>query len=83
MPYAVKEGGWWSLTILVVLGIITCYTGILLQRCLESASSLQTYPDIGQAAFGVYGRICIAVSNEKYSTFSKQTINSYLIFYFY
>lgn len=61
-PYAVKEGGWWSLSLLVILGIITCYTGILLQRCLESSPTLQSYPDIGQAAFGVAGRICIAVS---------------------
>ncbi|WOG94427.1 hypothetical protein DCAR_0313723 [Daucus carota subsp. sativus] len=58
-PYAIKEGGWWSLTILVILGIVTCYTGVLLKLCLESSPRLQSYPDIGQAAFGVAGRICI------------------------
>ncbi|KAK4419048.1 Amino acid transporter AVT1D [Sesamum alatum] len=61
-PYALKEGGWFSILILFILGTITCYTGILLKRCLESASHLQTYPDIGQAAFGLSGRICIASS---------------------
>ncbi|KAK1396856.1 Vacuolar amino acid transporter 1 [Heracleum sosnowskyi] len=59
-PYAIKEAGWWSLSLLVIFGIITCYTGILLQRCLESSPRLRSYPDIGQAAFGIAGRICIA-----------------------
>ncbi|XP_074351293.1 amino acid transporter AVT1G-like [Apium graveolens] len=59
-PYAVKEGGWLSLSLLLILGAITCYTGILLKRCLESSPGLQSYPDIGQAAFGMAGRICIA-----------------------
>ncbi|KAL0451131.1 UNVERIFIED_CONTAM: Amino acid transporter AVT1D [Sesamum latifolium] len=59
-PYALREGGWFSILILFILGTITCYTGILLKRCLESSPHLQTYPDIGQAAFGLHGRICIA-----------------------
>ncbi|KAL8258618.1 hypothetical protein R6Q59_026571 [Mikania micrantha] len=61
MPYAFKEGGWLSLVLLMVFGVITCYTGILLKICLERCHGLQTYPDIGQAAFGYFGRICIAV----------------------
>lgn len=60
-PYALKEGGWLSLLLLLLLGVITCYTGILLKNCLESSRGLQTYPDIGQAAFGAVGRICVAV----------------------
>ena len=51
-----------SLSLLIFFGILACYTGILLKRCLESSSALQTYPDIGQAAFGVAGRLMIAVS---------------------
>ncbi|KAJ9545462.1 hypothetical protein OSB04_025169 [Centaurea solstitialis] len=61
MPYAFKEGGWLSLLLLFVVGAITCYTGILLKRCLERFQGLQTYPDIGQAAFGFFGRICISM----------------------
>ncbi|KAG8483975.1 hypothetical protein CXB51_023221 [Gossypium anomalum] len=61
-PYAVKEGGWLSLTLLLIFGVIACYTGILLKRCLESSPGLQTYPDIGQAAFGITGRLVIAVT---------------------
>ncbi|PIN17068.1 Amino acid transporter [Handroanthus impetiginosus] len=60
-PYALKEGGWLSILLLIIFGAITCYTGILLKRCLESSSRLQTYPDIGQAAFGLTGRVFIAV----------------------
>ncbi|KAI3473892.1 hypothetical protein Pfo_028073 [Paulownia fortunei] len=56
-PYALKEGGWFSILLLFIFGTITCYTGILLKRCLESSSQLHTYPDIGQAAFGLSGRI--------------------------
>jgi vesicular inhibitory amino acid transporter len=62
MPYAIKEGGWLSLIILSLFGVICCYTGILLKNCLESSPGLQTYPDIGQAAFGVGGRLVISVS---------------------
>ncbi|KAL3536417.1 hypothetical protein ACH5RR_004878 [Cinchona calisaya] len=60
-PYALKEGGWLSLLLLLIFGVITCYTGILLKRCLDSSPELETYPDIGQAAFGMAGRICIAI----------------------
>ncbi|KAL1545598.1 amino acid transporter AVT1D-like isoform X1 [Salvia divinorum] len=60
-PFALKEGGWIGILLLFLFGTIACYTGILLKRCLESSSQLQTYPDIGQAAFGLGGRICIAV----------------------
>ncbi|CAA7033618.1 unnamed protein product [Microthlaspi erraticum] len=61
MPYAVKEGGWLGLLVLLIFGIITCYTGILLKRCLESSPDLHTYPDIGQAAFGFTGRLIISI----------------------
>ncbi|KAL6987646.1 hypothetical protein U1Q18_013393 [Sarracenia purpurea var. burkii] len=65
-PYALKVGGWWSLVILFILGIVTCYTGILLKRCLESSPGLETYPDIGQAAFGIPGRVFLASSCVEY-----------------
>lgn len=62
MPYAFKEGGWLCLLLLLLGGGISCYTGILIKLCLERYDGLQSYPDIGQAAFGFVGRICIAVS---------------------
>ncbi|CAN4109676.1 unnamed protein product [Withania somnifera] len=62
IPYALKEGGWCSLFLLLLFGLITFYTGILLKKCLESSPSIETYPDIGQAAFGLLGRIFIAIA---------------------
>ncbi|KAL9153133.1 hypothetical protein ABFS82_10G029900 [Erythranthe guttata] len=60
-PYALKEGGWFSIGLLFLFGAITCYTGLLLKKCLDSSPRLKTYPDIGHAAFGLTGRILIAV----------------------
>ncbi|KAL6653177.1 hypothetical protein ACP70R_012102 [Stipagrostis hirtigluma subsp. patula] len=60
-PYAVKEGGWFGLVILVVLGVLAWYTGILLRHCLDSKEDLETYPDIGHAAFGTAGRIATSI----------------------
>lgn len=61
-PYALREGGWLSLNLLVIFAVMACYTAILLQLCLESNPGLKTYPDIGEAAFGRPGRLAIAVS---------------------
>jgi len=47
--------------ILFVYGLLSFYTGILLRYCLDSESDLETYPDIGQAAFGTTGRIFVSV----------------------
>ncbi|KAJ8533940.1 hypothetical protein K7X08_007264 [Anisodus acutangulus] len=61
-PYALKEGGWCSLFLLLLFGVITFYTGTLLKKCLESFPGIETYLDIGQAAFGLFGRIFIAIA---------------------
>ncbi|XP_074577066.1 amino acid transporter AVT1C-like [Curcuma longa] len=61
IPYAVKEGGWAGMLFLFGLGSISFYTGMLLKRCLDSLPGLKTYPDIGQAAFGVSGRLFISI----------------------
>ncbi|XP_076923967.1 amino acid transporter AVT1C-like [Bidens hawaiensis] len=60
-PYAVKEGGWIGLILLFVFGALSFYTGILLRNCLDSQPGLETYPDIGQAAFGTRGRLIISI----------------------
>jgi len=61
-PYALKEGGWVGLSILLLYALFSYYTGLLLRYCLDSAPGLETYPDIGQAAFGTTGRVIISVS---------------------
>ncbi|KAL3523489.1 hypothetical protein ACH5RR_016323 [Cinchona calisaya] len=60
-PYAVKQGGWAGLSILFIFALLSYYTGILLRSCLDSEPGLETYPDIGQAAFGTVGRIAISI----------------------
>ncbi|WCJ19266.1 Transmembrane amino acid transporter family protein [Euphorbia peplus] len=59
--YAAKEGGWAGLSILIIFAVLSFYTGMLLRSCLDSAPGLETYPDIGQAAFGTTGRIIISI----------------------
>ncbi|GFZ11221.1 transmembrane amino acid transporter family protein [Actinidia rufa] len=59
-PYAVKEGGWVGLSILFIFAVLSLYTGILLRHCLDSQPGLETYPDIGQAAFGTTGRFAVS-----------------------
>lgn len=60
-PYAVQQGGWLGLFILFLFAGLSYYTGVLLAHCLDSQPGLETYPDIGQAAFGTTGRIAISV----------------------
>ncbi|RZC25242.1 Amino acid transporter AVT1C isoform E [Glycine soja] len=60
-PYAAKEGGWVGLSILLLYAVFSFYTGLLLRYCLDSAPGLETYPDIGQAAFGTTGRVIISI----------------------
>ncbi|PKA54993.1 Lysine histidine transporter-like 4 [Apostasia shenzhenica] len=60
-PYAVKEGGWIGLSLLFIYAVLAFYTGVLLRHCLDSQPGLETYPDIGQAAFGIPGRIVVSV----------------------
>ena len=60
-PYAIKQGGWVGLVILYLFAVLAWYTGVLLRRCLDSKEGLETYPDIGHAAFGTTGRILISV----------------------
>ncbi|EOY18729.1 Transmembrane amino acid transporter family protein isoform 2, partial [Theobroma cacao] len=60
-PYAAKEGGWLGLIILFTFAVLSFYTGLLLRQCLDSEPGLETYPDIGQAAFGTAGRIAVSI----------------------
>ncbi|KAJ3694957.1 hypothetical protein LUZ60_000334 [Juncus effusus] len=61
IPYALSQGGWLSLILLLLTAIICFYTGLLLQRCMDSNSLVKTYPDIGELAFGQKGRITVAI----------------------
>ncbi|CAN6270479.1 unnamed protein product [Urochloa humidicola] len=60
IPYALSQGGWSSLAIFLAIAVICCYTGILLQRCMDASPLVSTYPDIGALAFGRRGRLAVA-----------------------
>uniref|UniRef100_A0A0C9RLT3 TSA: Wollemia nobilis Ref_Wollemi_Transcript_11976_1986 transcribed RNA sequence n=1 Tax=Wollemia nobilis TaxID=56998 RepID=A0A0C9RLT3_9CONI len=60
-PYALAHGGWLGIGILLLFAAICCYTGILLKRCMDMKTQIHSYPDIGQTAFGHYGRIITSI----------------------
>ncbi|KAK9926058.1 hypothetical protein M0R45_023312 [Rubus argutus] len=60
-PYALSKSGWLSLGLLLVMAITTCYTGILLTKCLNTNTSMKTYSDVAFRAFGKKGRIVVSI----------------------
>lgn len=63
MPYSIAEAGLCGLLLLVLYAALCTYTGVLLRRCMDADCRIQTYPDIGSAAFGAPGRVVIAVGS--------------------
>ena len=60
-PYATANGGWLGLSFLLIFAIVMCYTGILLRRMLDSDQNISSFPDIGEASFGKWGRWIISI----------------------
>ncbi|CAD6253875.1 unnamed protein product [Miscanthus lutarioriparius] len=56
-PYALENGGWASVFLLIGLGVMCAYTAHIIGRCLDEDSGSKTYQDIGEQAFGVKGRV--------------------------
>lgn len=61
VPFAMANSGFSSIVLLLLIGMAACYTGCLLARCMEADKRIKTYPDIGQAAFGTWGRVLVSV----------------------
>ncbi|KAF5792049.1 putative amino acid transporter, transmembrane domain-containing protein [Helianthus annuus] len=62
IPYALVEGGWLSLILLLVIASLTFYTGLLIQRCMDTNPTIRSYPDIGNRAFGKTGEAIVSIT---------------------
>ncbi|GAA0164157.1 hypothetical protein LIER_19862 [Lithospermum erythrorhizon] len=62
VPFALASGGWLSLIILFIIASLTFYTGLLMKRCMDMDSSIRTYPDIGEHAFGTTGKTIVSIT---------------------
>ncbi|OWM65280.1 hypothetical protein CDL15_Pgr008870 [Punica granatum] len=61
LPYTLSQAGWLGLALLSTMAAVTCYTGLLLQRCIESDQLSKTYPEVGFSAFDRKGLVIISV----------------------
>eukprot|EP01018_Ginkgo_biloba_P039227 Gb_00873 [translate_table: standard] len=57
LPFALVNGGWVGLFVLIVFGIIFGFAANLLTQCLDCKPRASNYQDIGEAAFSKRGRI--------------------------
>jgi hypothetical protein len=60
-PDTIKQAGWASMLVMVIFAVVCCYTAELMRHCFQNREGIVSYPDIGEAAFGKYGRVIISV----------------------
>ncbi|KAJ4845670.1 hypothetical protein Tsubulata_003557 [Turnera subulata] len=60
VPHTIKEAGWASLIVMVVFGVVCCYTANLMKQLFDSKLGIATYEDMGEVAYGTSGRVAIS-----------------------
>ncbi|KAG0451524.1 hypothetical protein HPP92_026217 [Vanilla planifolia] len=60
-PYALENGGWTSIFILLGLAMACAYTSHVIGKCLEENVTSKSYQDIGKQAFGRKGKIITSI----------------------
>jgi len=61
LPKAVAETGWLGVLFLVLMGVLSAYTSVILAKCMyegkmEGEPDFPTYTDVGERAFGAFGK---------------------------
>lgn len=49
------------MALLFLIATAAFYSGLLIQRCMDADSTIRTYPDIGERAFGKKGRLVVSI----------------------
>ncbi|KAK1414084.1 hypothetical protein QVD17_29824 [Tagetes erecta] len=62
LPYAMASGGWLSLILLLLIASSAFYTGLLIQRCMDTDPTIKSYTDIGDRAFGKTGKAIVSIT---------------------
>jgi amino acid permease len=62
LPYSLSLSGWGGVALLVSLGLIAAYTGVILGHCFVRDTDLESYSDLGMKAFGKCGKYAVHVA---------------------